>query len=162
MTKSDSPFFQGCGTCRWRANHFNLFHTHWEFPVLSRLQVELPALLDASEALRTVPWSQSFEVVSVQYCLFFAGVQLGATFDAPKVSDTHTLAAHHFFEGCPAFSCRTSRFQTLWQWIVLCIASCWKAKPLQTQWQTLAVLFFQGCAGCRWRVCRFLDSVANV
>jgi hypothetical protein len=54
------------------------------------LQVELPALLDASEALRTFPWSQSFEVVSVQYCFFCAGVQLGATFDAPKVSDTHT------------------------------------------------------------------------
>ena len=86
------------------APHSNLFHTHWEFPVLCRLQVELPALLDASEALRTFPWSQSFEVVSVQYCFFCAGVQLGATFDAPKVSDTHThwrpiiflRAARHF------------------------------------------------------------------
>lgn len=60
----------------------------------------------------------------------------------PK-SVTHTLAADHFFEGCPALCCRTPRFQTLWQWIVLCVASCWKAKSLQTQWQTLGVLFFR-------------------
>ena len=84
------------------APHSNLFHTHWEFPVLCRLQVELPALLDASEALRTFPWSQSFEVVSVQYCFFCAGVQLGATFDAPKVSDTHThIGGPSFFWGLP-------------------------------------------------------------